>query len=130
MAALADDLPIAIAIAKKVRLVAPTPGKTRIGFELSNEKRLPVILRELVEDRRLQTLDVPLPVVLGRDIVGNPVYADLASMPRRLNRQSPEFPGFRRAGEGIRTLDVHLGKAAVVSMSSGHRPGDLWRVEL
>ncbi|MGH7295081.1 MAG: DNA translocase FtsK, partial [Polyangiaceae bacterium] len=35
----------------------------------------------LVEDRRFQTLDVPLPTVLGRDILGNPVYADLASMP-------------------------------------------------
>ena len=77
--ALADDL--ALALAKKVRIVAPIPGKNRIGFELPNEKRMPVILRDLVEDRRFQTLDVPLPVVLGRDIVGNPVYADLASMP-------------------------------------------------
>ncbi len=79
VAALADDL--ALALAKKVRIVAPIPGKNRIGFELPNEKRLPVNLRELVEDRRFQSLDVPLPVVLGRDIVGNPVYADLASMP-------------------------------------------------
>ncbi|MEA2748111.1 MAG: segregation ATPase FtsK/SpoIIIE, family, partial [Myxococcales bacterium] len=73
VAALADDL--ALALAKKVRIVAPIPGKNRIGFELPNEKRLPVIFRDLVEDRRFQTLDVPLPVVLGRDIVGNPVYA-------------------------------------------------------
>ncbi|HRG95541.1 MAG TPA: DNA translocase FtsK 4TM domain-containing protein [Polyangiaceae bacterium] len=79
VAALADDL--ALALAKKVRIVAPIPGKNRIGFELPNEKRLSVNLRELVEDRRFQSLDVPLPVVLGRDIVGNPVYADLASMP-------------------------------------------------
>jgi S-DNA-T family DNA segregation ATPase FtsK/SpoIIIE len=43
-----------------------------------------VNLRDLVEDRRFQTLDVPLPVVLGRDIVGNPVYADLASMPHAI----------------------------------------------
>ena len=79
VAALADDL--ALALAKKVRIVAPIPGKNRIGFELPNEKRLAVNLRDLVEDRRFQSLDVPLPVVLGRDIVGNPVYADLASMP-------------------------------------------------
>ena len=79
VAALADDL--ALALAKKVRIVAPIPGKNRIGFELPNEKRSAVNLRDLVEDRRFQTLDVPLPVVLGRDIVGNPVYADLASMP-------------------------------------------------
>ena len=55
-----------------MRIVAPIPGKNRIGFELPNEKRVPVNLRELVEDRRFQTLEVPLPVVLGRDIVGAP----------------------------------------------------------
>ncbi len=82
VAALADDL--ALALAKKVRIVAPIPGKNRIGFELPNEKRVPVNLRDLVEDRRFQTLDAPLPVVLGRDIVGNPVYADLASMPHAI----------------------------------------------
>ncbi len=82
VAALADDL--ALALAKKVRIVAPIPGKNRIGFELPNERRVPVIFRDLVEDRRFQTLDVPLPVVLGRDIVGNPVYADLASMPHAI----------------------------------------------
>ncbi|MBL8609388.1 MAG: DNA translocase FtsK [Myxococcales bacterium] len=79
VASLADDL--ALALAKKVRIVAPIPGKNRIGFELPNDKRSAVNLRDLIEDRRFQTLDVPLPVVLGRDIVGNPVYADLASMP-------------------------------------------------
>jgi DNA segregation ATPase FtsK/SpoIIIE, S-DNA-T family len=82
VSALADDL--ALALAKKVRIVAPIPGKNRIGFELPNDKRLPVVFRDLVEDRRFQTLDVPLPVVLGRDIVGNPVYADLASMPHAI----------------------------------------------
>ncbi|MEO8876731.1 MAG: DNA translocase FtsK 4TM domain-containing protein, partial [Polyangiaceae bacterium] len=79
VASLADDL--ALALAKKVRIVAPIPGKNRIGFELPNEKRIPVSFRDLVEDRRFQTLDAPLPVVLGRDILGAPVYADLASMP-------------------------------------------------
>lgn len=79
VAALADDL--ALALAKKVRIVAPIPGKNRIGFELPNERRVPVNLRDLIEDKRFRGLDVPLPVVLGRDILGNPVYADLASMP-------------------------------------------------
>ncbi|HEX4447207.1 MAG TPA: DNA translocase FtsK 4TM domain-containing protein, partial [Polyangiaceae bacterium] len=79
VAGLADDL--ALALARKVRIVAPIPGKNRIGFELPNDKRVKVVLRDLVEDRRFQTLDVPLPTVLGRDILGNPVYADLASMP-------------------------------------------------
>jgi S-DNA-T family DNA segregation ATPase FtsK/SpoIIIE len=79
VAGLADDL--ALALARKVRIVAPIPGKNRIGFELPNERRVKVVLRDLVEDRRFQTLEVPLPVVIGRDILGNPVYADLASMP-------------------------------------------------
>jgi S-DNA-T family DNA segregation ATPase FtsK/SpoIIIE len=79
VAGLADDL--ALALARKVRIVAPIPGKNRIGFELPNETRVPVVLRELIEDRRFQTLAKPLPVVLGRDIQGHPVYADLASMP-------------------------------------------------
>jgi S-DNA-T family DNA segregation ATPase FtsK/SpoIIIE len=79
VASLADDL--ALALARKVRIVAPIPGKNRIGFELPNARRVPVNLRDLIEDRRFQTLDVPLPVVLGRDILGNPFYADLASMP-------------------------------------------------
>jgi S-DNA-T family DNA segregation ATPase FtsK/SpoIIIE len=79
VAGLADDL--ALALARKVRIVAPIPGKNRIGFELPNDKRVRVLLRDLIEDRRFQTLDVPLPIVLGRDILGNPVYADLASMP-------------------------------------------------
>ncbi|NOU31266.1 MAG: hypothetical protein HOO96_25495 [Polyangiaceae bacterium] len=79
VASLADDL--ALALARKVRIVAPIPGKNRVGFELPNERRSPVNLRDLVEDQRFRSLDVPLPVVLGRDIVGNPIYADLASMP-------------------------------------------------
>ncbi len=79
VAGLADDL--ALALARKVRIVAPIPGKNRIGFELPNDRRVKVVLRDLIEDRRFQTLDVPLPTVLGRDILGNPVYADLASMP-------------------------------------------------
>ena len=79
VAALADDL--ALALAKKVRIVAPIPGKGRIGFEVPNERRSEVNLRDLIEDRRFMTTDAALPVVMGRDIVGNPVYADLASMP-------------------------------------------------
>jgi S-DNA-T family DNA segregation ATPase FtsK/SpoIIIE len=79
VAALADDL--ALALACKVRIVAPIPGKNRIGFELPNGKRKTLYLRDLIDDRHFQQIDKPLPVVLGRDIVGKPVYADLADMP-------------------------------------------------
>ncbi len=81
VAGLVDDL--ALGLSRKVRIIAPIPGKSRIGFELPNDVRQPVNLRELVEDERFDKLaqKVPLPVVLGRDIVGAPFYADLASMP-------------------------------------------------
>jgi S-DNA-T family DNA segregation ATPase FtsK/SpoIIIE len=81
IASLVDDL--ALGLSRKVRIVAPIPGKSRIGFELPNDERQPVGLRELVEDKRFDALaeKAPLPVVLGRDIVGAPFYADLASMP-------------------------------------------------
>ncbi|WP_438040013.1 DNA translocase FtsK 4TM domain-containing protein [Sorangium sp. So ce128] len=79
VAGLADDL--ALGLSRKVRIVAPIPGKNRIGFEIPNEHRLPVNLRELVEDRRFMEMKAPLPCVLGRDIIGTPYFADLASMP-------------------------------------------------
>ncbi len=81
VANLADDL--ALGLSRTVRIIAPIPGKSRIGFELPNDERMPVNLRELVEDKRFGKLaeKAPLPVVLGRDIVGAPFYADLASMP-------------------------------------------------
>jgi len=81
VSALSDDL--ALGLSRKVRIIAPIPGKNRIGFELPNDERVPVSLRELVEDKRFEALakTAPLPVVLGRDIVGAPFYGDLASMP-------------------------------------------------
>lgn len=79
VASLADDL--ALGLSRKVRIIAPIPGKNRIGFEVPNEHRMPVCLRELVEDRRFLEMTDPLPVVIGRDIIGAPFYADISSMP-------------------------------------------------
>ncbi|MEO7329996.1 MAG: DNA translocase FtsK 4TM domain-containing protein, partial [Minicystis sp.] len=79
VAGLADDL--ALGLSRKVRIIAPIPGKNRIGFEVPNDARVPVSLRELIEDRRFQEMKAPLPCVLGRDIIGTPYFADLASMP-------------------------------------------------
>ncbi len=81
VAGLSDDL--ALGLSRKVRIIAPIPGKARIGFEIPNDHRVPVNLRELIEDERFAALSkkAALPVVLGRDIVGAPFYADLASMP-------------------------------------------------
>ncbi|MCU0694179.1 MAG: DNA translocase FtsK, partial [Polyangiaceae bacterium] len=82
IASLADDL--AMNLGCQVRIVAPIPGKKRVGFEVPNRTRRSVNLRDLIEDRRFQEMKAPLPVVLGRDIVGKPFYADLASMPHVL----------------------------------------------
>lgn len=82
IAGLADDL--AMNLGCQVRIIAPIPGKKRVGFEVPNRTRKTVNLRELIEDRRFQEMKAPLPVVLGRDIVGAPFYADLASMPHVL----------------------------------------------
>jgi S-DNA-T family DNA segregation ATPase FtsK/SpoIIIE len=83
IAGLADDLAMALA-AEKVRIVAPIPGKARVGFELPNRHRQTVQLRELLEDERWQKLDGLLPVAFGKDIAGQPVYGDLSKMPHLL----------------------------------------------
>jgi DNA segregation ATPase FtsK/SpoIIIE, S-DNA-T family len=82
VAGLADDL--TLALARKVRILAPIPGKSRIGFEVQRDHRVPVGLRSLIEDDAFQSLDVPLPVVLGRDTLGHPVCADLSTMPHAI----------------------------------------------
>ncbi len=83
IASLADDLAMALA-AQKVRIVAPIAGKARVGFELPNDERQMVHLREILEDRRWEKHDGALPMALGKNIAGQPVYADLARMPHLL----------------------------------------------
>ncbi len=83
IAGLADDLAMALA-AQKVRIVAPIAGKARVGFELPNDTRQTVHLREILEDRRWERHTGALPIALGKDIAGQPVYADLARMPHLL----------------------------------------------
>ena len=83
IANLENDLALALA-AQKVRIVAPIPGKARVGIELPNEDRQTVFLREILEDRRWEKQDGALPMALGKDIAGQPVYSDLAKMPHLL----------------------------------------------
>jgi S-DNA-T family DNA segregation ATPase FtsK/SpoIIIE len=83
IAGLADDLAMALA-AQTVRIVAPIAGKARVGFELPNDLRQTVHLREIVEDRRWELQGGALPMALGKDIAGQPVYVDLARMPHLL----------------------------------------------
>ncbi|MEM7447262.1 MAG: DNA translocase FtsK 4TM domain-containing protein [Myxococcota bacterium] len=83
IANLSDDLAMALA-AQKVRIVAPIPGKARVGFELPNEHRQIVYLRDILEDAHWEKQKGSLPFALGKDISGNPVYGDLAKMPHLL----------------------------------------------
>ena len=83
IANLADDLAMALA-AQKVRIVAPIPGKARVGFELPNDNRQTVYLREIIEDDRWMKHKAALPIALGQDIAGNPVFGDLSKMPHLL----------------------------------------------
>ncbi len=83
IAGLADDLAMSLA-AQKVRIVAPIPGKARVGFELPNAVRQTVSLRQILEDERWEKQTGPLPIALGKDIAGQPVYGDLSKMPHLL----------------------------------------------
>ncbi len=79
---LADDIARSMA-AVSVRC-AVVPGRNVIGIELPNAKRQTVYLRELLETRDMQKTKAHLPLVLGKDIGGKPIIADLAKMPHLL----------------------------------------------
>ncbi len=80
---LADDLSMALR-AMSVRILAPIPGKSVVGIELSNPRREKVFLREILESDEFQTSASKLTLALGKDSVGKPVVADLARMPHLL----------------------------------------------
>lgn len=83
IASLSDDIAIALK-AQSVRIVAPIQGKSTIGIEVPNIHRKPVQLREIFEaaDKDLQKQTIPL--LLGKNIAGYPLIADLADMPHLL----------------------------------------------
>lgn len=64
--------------------IATIPGRTVIGIELPNQKREPVVLRELIASTAFSDQQASLPIVLGKNIAGDPVVADLAPMPHLL----------------------------------------------
>ena len=80
---LADDLAMALK-AFKVRIVAPIPGKGVVGFEVPNESREMVFLREIIASKQFQQKKLNLPMVLGKDIHGEAMVTDLSRMPHLL----------------------------------------------
>lgn len=81
--ALEDDLALALR-ALSIRIVAPIPGRSVVGFEISNNIRQTVPLSQLLESKYFKTVSSTLPVVVGVDIVGRPVIQDLVTMPHLL----------------------------------------------
>ena len=80
---LADDLAIALRV-PSVRIVAPIPGKNTVGIEVPNEERQLVRLREVIEEANGKAQKMRIPIYLGKDVSGNSLVADLATLPHLL----------------------------------------------
>ncbi|HMO92769.1 MAG TPA: DNA translocase FtsK [Pirellulaceae bacterium] len=80
---LSNDLAIALRV-PSVRIVAPIPNKNTVGVEVPNDTRQTVRLREVMEISHDKTRKMKIPLFLGKDVAGNPLVADLASLPHLL----------------------------------------------
>ncbi len=63
-----------------INILAPVPGKDTIGIEIENEDKSPVYLRELIQSEQFQSTKLRIPIALGRDMYGQTIISDLASM--------------------------------------------------
>ncbi len=80
---LSDDIALAMK-AQSVRIVAPIPGKARVGVEVPNSSSSLVYLKEILQSPEFQNSKSKLTLALGKDIAGTPVIADLGEMPHML----------------------------------------------
>ena len=83
ISSLADDIALAMK-SSSVRIVAPIPGRGTIGVEIPNLKKNFVFLREVLEEKAFINSSSKLTLVIGKDVSGNPVVADLKEMPHLL----------------------------------------------
>ncbi len=81
--ALEDDLAMALR-AHSIRILAPIPGRSVVGFEVANAQRTDVLLADAIKSKEYRTFSGILPLVLGQDTVGNNIVVDLARMPHLL----------------------------------------------
>ncbi len=81
--ALSDDIALAMK-AQSVRILAPIPGKDRVGIEVPNTQSSFVVLKEVIGSEEFQKSDFSLAMALGKDITGQPIVADLDEMPHLL----------------------------------------------
>lgn len=80
---LADDIALNMR-AKSIRIEAPIPGKAAVGIEVENEKAAPVLIRELIESNEFKLAKSKISFVVGKDVSGRNIIADLHSMPHML----------------------------------------------
>ncbi|MEK9135006.1 MAG: DNA translocase FtsK [Patescibacteria group bacterium] len=80
---LSNDLALALAN-HPIRIEAPIPGKALVGIEVPNKTRVQVRLKNLISNPQFQNWPTGLPLCLGNDVSGNPIYSDLARMPHLL----------------------------------------------
>ena len=109
---LRDDIALTLK-AKGVRIEAPIPGKGRVGIEISNEERDPVVIRDLLEHPVFQERGAGLDLALGKGIAGDVCIADLTRMPHLL------VAGATGAGK---TVCI---KALLASLLYHHTPDEL-----
>ena len=83
IAALEDDL-ARTTKAERINILAPIPGKDTVGIEIANIDKVPVPMRELLEDPAFSNGKAKLPLALGKDVYGHTIVGDLASMPHLL----------------------------------------------
>jgi S-DNA-T family DNA segregation ATPase FtsK/SpoIIIE len=70
--------------AEKVRILTPVPGKGTVGVEVPNSSRTTVYLRDMLESDEWRATKKSIPIALGRDVKGHPIFGDLAQMPHML----------------------------------------------
>lgn len=80
---LADDIALNLR-AKSIRIEAPIPGKAAVGIEVENDKPAPVVVRDLIETEEFINAKSKISFVVGKDISGHNIIADLKSMPHLL----------------------------------------------
>ncbi len=89
-----NDLALALA-AQHIRIEAPIPGKSLIGIEVPNKAKVNVRLREFLQSKEFRERQSDLTIVLGQDVSGRPIYADLGRMPHLL------IAGTTRSGKSV-----------------------------
>ena len=80
---LEDDLAMALK-ALSIRIIAPIPGRSVVGFEVANQQRQDVVMARILHSEDFKKHPAALPMIFGQDTLGNDVIADLAKMPHLL----------------------------------------------